>query len=117
MVDPWETYHNSYQRTAVVLDHFNREINELRGGVLTAEGMHCFELLYCHRFTHTSNGGIGEQRQVRVMLLAGSDLISTMSEPGVWSAADVNLLSLNSCVRWFTNGGSLNIFLGDMAPS
>jgi hypothetical protein len=24
------------------------------------------------------------------MLLAGSDLISTMSEPGVWSAADVS---------------------------
>jgi hypothetical protein len=31
----------------------------------------------------------GEKRHVRVMLLAGSDLIATMSEPGVWSAVDV----------------------------
>jgi len=38
-------------------------------------------------------GGIrtadGEQQHVRIMLLAGSDLISTMSEPGVWSEADL----------------------------
>lgn len=28
---------------------------------------------------------------MRVMLLAGSDLIATMSEPGVWSADDVRI--------------------------
>jgi len=68
MVDPWETYHEEYQRTAVVLDHFDHEINRVRGGVRTADG---------------------EQRNVRIMLLAGSDLISTMSEPGVWSEPDL----------------------------
>ena len=67
MVDPWEAI-QSYQRTAVVLDHFDYEINTRLGGVETSDG---------------------EQRNVRVMLLAGSDLIATMSEPGVWSEPDV----------------------------
>ncbi|OBZ65876.1 Nicotinamide/nicotinic acid mononucleotide adenylyltransferase 1 [Grifola frondosa] len=68
MVDPWEAF-QSYQRTAVVLDHFDYEINERLGGVAGADG---------------------ERKQVRVMLLAGSDLIATMSEPGVWSDADLD---------------------------
>lgn len=68
MVDPWEALQH-YQRTAVVLDHFDFEINTILGGVQTQEG---------------------EKRDVRVMLLAGSDLISTMSEPGVWSHQDVS---------------------------
>lgn len=67
MVDTWEAV-QSYQRTAVVLDHFEHEINIKLGGVRTQDG---------------------EQRKVRVMLLAGSDLIATMSQPGVWSEADV----------------------------
>jgi nicotinamide mononucleotide adenylyltransferase len=67
MVDPWEAV-QEYQRTAVVLDHFDYEISTKLGGV------------------HTQDG---EQRRVRVMLLAGSDLIATMSQPGVWSEADV----------------------------
>jgi nicotinamide mononucleotide adenylyltransferase len=69
MVDAWEAF-KTYQRTALVLDHFDHEINVLRGGVRTASG---------------------EARPVRIMLLAGSDLIATMSEPGVWSEADVRL--------------------------
>ncbi|KAH8109001.1 hypothetical protein DFH11DRAFT_1630208 [Phellopilus nigrolimitatus] len=69
MVDPWEAF-QAYQRTAVVLDHFDHEINDVLGGV------------------HT---GDGEYRRVRIMLLAGSDLISTMSEPGVWSEEDVRM--------------------------
>jgi len=68
MVDPWEAFQD-YQRTAVVLDHFDYEVNTVLGGVKTEEGEH---------------------RHVRVMLLAGSDLISTMSEPGVWSYADLD---------------------------
>ena len=67
MVDPWEAV-QSYLRTAVVLDHFDHEINTKLGGVRTQDG---------------------EQRRVRVMLLAGSDLIATMSQPGVWSEMDV----------------------------
>ncbi|KAG5726748.1 Nicotinamide-nucleotide adenylyltransferase 1 [Termitomyces sp. T112] len=68
MVDPWEAF-QSYQRTAVVLDHFDYEINTVLGGIHTEDGEH---------------------RNVHVMLLAGSDLISTMSEPGVWSLADLD---------------------------
>ncbi|KAL0955860.1 hypothetical protein HGRIS_002062 [Hohenbuehelia grisea] len=68
MVDSWEAY-QSYQRTAVVLDHFDYEINTVLGGVHTKDGEH---------------------RDVRVMLLAGSDLIGTMSEPGVWTYADLD---------------------------
>lgn len=68
MVDPWEAF-QTYQRTAVVLDHIDYEINTILGGVRTLDG---------------------EQRNVRVMLLAGSDLIGTMSEPGVWSYQDLD---------------------------
>ncbi|KAH8088954.1 hypothetical protein BXZ70DRAFT_1002090 [Cristinia sonorae] len=68
MVDPWEAVQD-YQRTAVVLDHFDHEINVKLGGVTTADG---------------------EQRHVRILLLAGSDLIATMSEPGVWSEPDLD---------------------------
>ena len=38
MVDPWEAFQPEYQRTAVVLDHFDHEINEVFGGVVTKEG-------------------------------------------------------------------------------
>ena len=73
MIDPWEAF-QSYQRTAVVLDHIDYELNTLRGGVKTIDG---------------------EQRNVRVILLAGSDLISTMSEPGVWSYTDVSISAVS----------------------
>lgn len=69
MVDSWEAL-QKYQRTAVVLDHFDHEINTVLGGVSTLDGEH---------------------RDVRIMLLAGSDLISTMSEPGVWDHNDVGI--------------------------
>ncbi|KAL9610179.1 MAG: hypothetical protein Q9167_005107 [Letrouitia subvulpina] len=58
-----------YQPTAVVLDHFEREINDVLGGVATASG---------------------ERKQVRVVLLAGADLIQTMSVKDVWSQEDLN---------------------------
>ena len=76
MVDPWEACQD-YKRTALVLDHFDHEINDVLGGVRTEDG---------------------EQRRVRMMLLAGSDLISTMSEPGVWSEEDVRLLRPPYCL-------------------
>jgi hypothetical protein len=69
MVDPWEAF-QSYQRTAVVLDHIDHEINTVLGGAQLPSS--------------------DERRHVRVVLLAGSDLISTMSEPGVWSEKDVS---------------------------
>jgi nicotinic acid mononucleotide adenylyltransferase len=69
MVDPWEAF-LSYQRTAVVLDHFDYEVNTVLGGAQLPSSP--------------------ERRHIRPVLLAGSDLISTMSEPGVWSEKDVS---------------------------
>ena len=69
MVDTWEPVQKEYQRTALVLDHFDHEINAVRGGVKVSTG---------------------ERKRVRVALLAGADLIDTMSTPGVWSAEDLD---------------------------
>ncbi|KAI9890478.1 MAG: hypothetical protein M1814_003962 [Vezdaea aestivalis] len=69
MVDPWEALQSEYQPTAEVLDHFKHHINEVHGGVQTRKG--------------------GPRRPVRIALLAGADLIETMSTPGVWSQPDL----------------------------
>lgn len=69
MVDTWEPIQKEYQPTAVVLDHFDYEINTVRGGV---------------------EAGDGTRKPVRIALLAGADLIHTMSTPGVWSEKDLD---------------------------
>ncbi|KAG1141110.1 hypothetical protein G6F37_008536 [Rhizopus arrhizus] len=38
MVDSWEARQTTYQRTAIVLDHFEHELNTVGEGVLTASG-------------------------------------------------------------------------------
>jgi nicotinamide mononucleotide adenylyltransferase len=68
MVDTWEAEKKEYQPTAKVLDHFEHEINVVREGIDTGDG---------HR------------KQVRIALLAGADLIQTMSTPGIWSEKDL----------------------------
>lgn len=69
MVDPWEALQKEYQPTANVLDHAEHEINVLKGGVTTADG---------------------GRKHARIVLLAGADLIQTMSTPGVWSHQDLD---------------------------
>jgi len=69
MVDPWEAVQPDYMPTALVLDHFEREINKVLGGVETQEE---------------------GRKPVQISLLAGADLIQTMSSPGVWSDKDLN---------------------------
>jgi hypothetical protein len=71
MVDPWEAGQPEYQRTAVVLDHFDEMLNGKDGesGVEMRNG---------------------SRRKYKVMLLAGGDLIESFGEPGVWSAPDVS---------------------------
>lgn len=69
MVDTWEAEKKDYQPTAKVLDHFDYEINVLRKGIDT---------------------GDGTRKPVRIALLAGADLIQTMSTPGVWSEKDLD---------------------------
>ena len=69
MVDSWEAEKAEYQPTAVVLDHFDHEINVVRKGV---------------------DIGNDQRKRVRIALLAGADLIQTMSTPGVWSEKDLD---------------------------
>ncbi|KAI1211335.1 Nucleotidylyl transferase [Annulohypoxylon truncatum] len=70
MVDPWEALQPDYMPTAKVLDHFEYEINQAGNGVLAADGE--------------------TRRPVKIMLLAGADLIGTMSTPGVWAEKDLD---------------------------
>ncbi|KAJ4377548.1 Nicotinamide/nicotinic acid mononucleotide adenylyltransferase 1 [Neocucurbitaria cava] len=68
-VDPWEPLHKEYLPTVKVLDHFDHELNNVMGGIDT---------------------GNGEKRRVHVALLAGADLIQTMSTPGLWAKEDLS---------------------------
>jgi len=68
--DNWEALHKEYQPTAKVLDHFAHEINEARGGIEIE--------------------GSTERKPARIALLAGADLIETMSSPGVWAPEDLD---------------------------
>lgn len=72
-VDPWEALHTEYLETAKVLDHFHREINEVNGGIETPTG----------------------KKHARIALLAGADLIQTMSTPGVWAQEDIDYILRN----------------------
>ncbi|KAL9113877.1 MAG: hypothetical protein Q9227_002011 [Pyrenula ochraceoflavens] len=69
MVDPWEANSIEYKPTAEVLDHFEYEINDIRKGI---------------------DAGDGSRKNVRIALLAGADLVQTMSTPGVWSEPDLD---------------------------
>ncbi|CAL8578877.1 Nicotinamide/nicotinic acid mononucleotide adenylyltransferase 1 [Xanthoria parietina] len=68
-VDPWEAIQKEYQPTAIVLDHFEHEINVVQRGIAIRGG---------------------QRKAVKIVLLAGADLIQTMSTPGVWSQEDLN---------------------------
>ena len=72
-VDPWEALHSDYLETAKVLDHFEEEINGVIGGVETPVG----------------------RKKCHIALLAGADLIQTMSTPGVWAPKDIDYILRN----------------------
>ncbi|KAI9478746.1 MAG: hypothetical protein EXX96DRAFT_572075 [Benjaminiella poitrasii] len=69
MVDTWESRQLKFQRTALVLDHFEKELNELGGGIRTSTG---------------------ESKRIKIMLLAGGDLIASFGHPGVWTTDDLH---------------------------
>ncbi|KJZ69344.1 hypothetical protein HIM_11266 [Hirsutella minnesotensis 3608] len=69
MVDDWEASSPAYIPTARVLDHFEYEINHVMGGVECSDG---------------------SRKPARIVLLAGADLIQTISNPDVWDARDVD---------------------------
>ncbi|EGV63596.1 Nicotinamide/nicotinic acid mononucleotide adenylyltransferase 1 [Yamadazyma tenuis] len=91
MVDAWESLQPKYTRTALVLDHFNDEINTKRGGIVTATG---------------------EKRGVKIMLLAGGDLIESMGEPDVWADQDLHhILGKYGCLIVERTGSDVRSFL------
>lgn len=91
MVDAWESLQPSYTRTAKVLDHFNHEINIKRGGVATVTG---------------------EKIGVKIMLLAGGDLIESMGEPNVWADTDLHhILGNYGCLIVERTGSDVRSFL------
>lgn len=61
MVDDWEATLPVYMPTAQVLDHFEHEINGVLGGISRPDG---------------------SKVPAKILLLAGADLIQTMSTPG-----------------------------------
>lgn len=78
MVDAWEVLQPDYTPTALVLDHFEDEINVKRNGVKTKSG---------------------QDRKCKIMLLAGGDLITSMGEPGVWADNDLeHILGRYGCL-------------------
>ena len=87
MVDSWEPRQTTYQRTAVVLDHFDHELNVVGGGIRTKSGK-C--KLKSSRVISYVSIQLGEQRKIRIMLLAGGDLIASFGHPGVWAPKDVS---------------------------
>jgi len=64
MVDDWECSQSEYQRTVLVLNYFERRLNQL---VKTPHG-----------------------KPIRVMLICGSDLLASFNSPGVWSDEDLH---------------------------
>lgn len=93
MVDAWESLQDEYQRTAVVLDHFDAELNGKDGerGVQLRDGT---------------------RRPVKIMLLAGGDLIQSMGEPGVWAEEDLrHILGEYGCLIVERTGADVWSFL------
>lgn len=92
MVDAWESLQPKYTRTALVLDHFNEEINIKRNGILSKNG----------------NSRLG----VKIMLLAGGDLIESMGEPNVWAEQDLHhILGNYGCLIVERTGSDVRSFL------
>lgn len=92
MVDAWESLQPKYTRTALVLDHFNEEINIKRNGVLSKSG--------------------DSRMGVKIMLLAGGDLIESMGEPNVWAEQDLHhILGNYGCLIVERTGSDVRSFL------
>jgi len=69
MVDAWESLQDEYTRTMLVLDHFNEEVNGKGGGISTANG---------------------QKRKVKILHLAGGDLIESFNVPNLWLDNDLH---------------------------
>ncbi|KAJ2704352.1 Nicotinamide/nicotinic acid mononucleotide adenylyltransferase 1 [Coemansia sp. IMI 203386] len=91
MVDSWEALQPSYQRTAVVLDHFDDELNGNLGGMLLPDG---------------------SRRKIQILLLAGGDLIESMGRKDVWASEDLHhILGNFGCMVIERTGTDVSEFL------
>jgi nicotinamide mononucleotide adenylyltransferase len=70
-VDAWEAMLDHHSPTARVMERFSAALN-VDGGVPTINAE-----------------GVEERRPIRVMLLAGTDLIKSMQVPGLWEPDDI----------------------------
>lgn len=69
-LDTWEAAQREYQPTAIVLDHFENEINAALGDDLVDR----------------------ERKHVKIGFLAGADLLDSMNTPGVWGEEDMGYI-------------------------
>lgn len=91
MVDSWEALQPSYQRTAVVLDHFYDELNKKMGGMAMEDG---------------------EKQEIQILLLAGGDLIESMGSKDVWASSDLHhILGQYGCMVIERTGSDVWEFL------
>jgi len=91
MIDSWEARKPQFVRTALVLDHFHEELNEKRGGVMTTDG---------------------QRKRIKIMLLAGGDLMESFGTPGVWSDEDLHhILGEYGCIIVERTGADVWSFL------
>ena len=94
MVDSWESLQPNYTTTERVLDHFDREVNEKNNGIVTKDGRFQWgDKNKCISDDVNLSNMIllqGTRRRVKVMLLAGADLIESFSVPGLWADDDVS---------------------------
>ncbi|KAJ3406588.1 nicotinate-nucleotide adenylyltransferase [Chytriomyces confervae] len=103
MVDPWEAMQEETQRTAVVLEHFEDWLNGKHAG--EQAGVLC------------SNG---ERRKIRIMLVAGGDLIQSFAsyevrngeKIPVWLPSDLDIiLGRFGCLIIERTGADVHDFL------
>ncbi|KAI8357225.1 hypothetical protein B0O80DRAFT_384321 [Mortierella sp. GBAus27b] len=93
MVDSWESLQTSYQRTAIVLDHFQQELNgpDGEGGVRLKNG---------------------KLKSIKIMLLAGGDLVQSFAAPDVWATADLHhIIGKYGCLILERTGSDVYEFL------
>ncbi|KAJ3252385.1 hypothetical protein HK103_001598 [Boothiomyces macroporosus] len=89
MVDSWEPSQVDYIRTAKVLDHFNEYLNK-DGGLLVNN----------------------ERKHIRIVLLAGGDLIQSFAVPNLWKEQDLYyILGGFGCLIIERTGANVHDFL------
>jgi nicotinamide mononucleotide adenylyltransferase len=91
MVDSWEPSQPNYIRTARVLDHFNEQLNNVYGGFTLEDGT---------------------KKPIRIMLLAGGDLIQSFAVPNLWNEKDLfYILGGFGCLIIERTGANVHDFL------